>query len=89
MLMLVDVGSQIASRRKDLGISQSDLATKARVSRATIDALENARWGELGFSKVNKILNVLGLELKIQKADTRRPTLEELIEENRIADGLC
>lgn len=81
--MLVSVGSQIASRRKDLGITQSELAGRARVSRATLDALENGRSGEVGFSKITKILTVLGLELRIHQAGTRRPTLDELIEENR------
>ena len=43
MLKLHAVGSQIASRRKALGLSQSLLAHKAGVSRATLDALENGR----------------------------------------------
>ncbi len=83
MLSLAAVGSQIASRRKRLRLTQSDLARKARVSRATLDALENGRSGELGFSKVANILSVLGLELKLQEANRQRPTLEELLEEDR------
>lgn len=81
--MLTSVGDRIASRRKELGISQSDLATNARVSRATLDALENGRSSEIGFSRITKILTALGLELRIHEAGTRRPTLDELIEENR------
>ena len=60
-------------------LSQAALAQKARVSRATLDALENGRLGELGYAKVTNILAALGLELKIQEANTRRPTLEELM----------
>ena len=88
MLKLHSVGSQIASRRKALGFSQSDLARKAGVSRATLDALENGRSGELGFSKVANILSVLGLELKLQEANLQRPTLDELLEEDRDDKGL-
>ena len=88
MLRLHSIGSQIASRRKALGFSQSALADKAGVSRATIEALENGRSGELGFSKVTNILSALGLELKLQEANLQRPTLDELLEEDRDDKGL-
>jgi len=85
---LSSIGSQIATRRKALGLSQSELARKAGVSRATLEALENGRSGELGFSKVANILAALGLELKIQEANRQRPTLEELLKEDRDDQGL-
>lgn len=83
MLTLASLGEQIAVRRKKMGMTQAELARKASLSRATIDALENGRAGELGFSKVTKLLSVLGLELKLQDAAARRPTLDELMEEDR------
>jgi transcriptional regulator with XRE-family HTH domain len=83
MLTLSSIGPQIASGRRALGLSQSHLAQKASVSRATLDALENGRTGELGFSKVARILAVLGLELELQEVKLYRPTLDELFAENR------
>jgi transcriptional regulator with XRE-family HTH domain len=80
---LVSLGSEIGERRKTLKLSQSDLARKAGVSRATLDALENGRAGELGFTKLTKLLAALGLELTLQAADSHRPTLDELMEEDR------
>jgi transcriptional regulator with XRE-family HTH domain len=77
------LGEQIATKRKTLGLTQRMLAKKARVGLSTLDALENGRLGELGYSKITNILTVLGLELKLQEASARRPTLEELIEEGR------
>lgn len=53
-----------------------------------MDALENGRSGELGFSKVANILSALGLELRIHEANLQRPTLDELIEEDRDDKGL-
>lgn len=50
---------------------------------STLDALENGRMGELGYSKITNILAALGLELKLQQASAIRPTLEELMEEGR------
>lgn len=81
MLALTSIGQQIAAKRKGLGLTQRALAKKARVGLSTLDALENGRLGELGYSKVTNILAVLGLELKLQEASTRRPTLDELMEE--------
>jgi transcriptional regulator with XRE-family HTH domain len=83
VLDLVSIGAQIAEQRKRLKLSQAELSHKAGISRATIDALENGRTGELGFSKLSKLLGVVGLELMLQKASLQRPTLDELMQENR------
>jgi transcriptional regulator with XRE-family HTH domain len=88
MVALAFLGTQIADRRKKLKLSQTALARKAGVSRATLDALENGRAGELGFAKLTKLLAALGLELKLQNASSERPTLDELLEEDRDDQGL-
>jgi transcriptional regulator with XRE-family HTH domain len=88
MLTLSSMGEQIAARRKALRMSQAALAKKATVGHSTLDALENSRIGELGFSKISKILSALGMELKLQEISARRPTLEELMEEDRDDQGL-
>jgi len=81
MLLLAFIAELIAQKRKSLGLSQTELAKKAHVGRSTLDALENGRMGELGYTKINNILTALGLELRIQEANSRRPTLEELMSE--------
>lgn len=88
MLLLPSIAEQVVSRRKAMGLSQTALAKKARISRATLDALENGRLGELGYTKVVNILIALGLELKLHKASARRPTLEELMSEDSDDQGL-
>jgi transcriptional regulator with XRE-family HTH domain len=88
MLLLYSIGEQIAIRRKALRLTQAALAKKAGVGRSTLDALENGRMGELGYSKVSRILSALGLELKFQGTSMRRPTLDELMEEERDDKGL-
>ena len=88
MLTLFTLGSQIATRRKELGLSQSELARTTSLSRATLDALENGRTGELGFSKITRILSALGLELAVGQAGSQRPTLDDLMKENRDDQGL-
>lgn len=88
MLTLASLGSEIAAKRKRAALSQTELAKRASISRATLDALENGRSGELGFSKVTRILSALGMGLKLQEEMARRPTLDELIEQDRDAQDL-
>jgi transcriptional regulator with XRE-family HTH domain len=83
MLDLISLGQQITEHRKKLKFSQAALARKAGLSRATVEALENGRAGGLGFSKVTKLLAPLRLELKLQVAGSHRPTLDELLKEDR------
>jgi len=77
------IGLEIARKRRTLQLTQAQLAQKARISRATLDALENGRTGELGFSKLARLAAALGLELTLQPASSRRPTLEELMQKDR------
>jgi transcriptional regulator with XRE-family HTH domain len=80
-----DIGKEIAARRKAHRLRQADLASKVGISRATLEALENGRATEIGYSKLARILAALGLELRLGPAATRRPTLDELLSE-RAAD---
>jgi transcriptional regulator with XRE-family HTH domain len=88
VLLLPSIAEQVVSRRKAMGLSQTALARKARISRATLDALENGRLGELGYTKVVNVLTALGLELVLHEANARRPTLEELMREDNDDQGL-
>jgi transcriptional regulator with XRE-family HTH domain len=82
ILVLGDIGKSVAAARAESGLRQIDLAAKAGLSRATIDALENGRVGDIGFSKLTRILAVLRLELVLRQATNRRPTLDELLLED-------
>lgn len=83
MLDLIAIGKEIAKSRKTRRLRQAELARKAGLSRATLEALENGRAGELGFSKVTRLLAALGLELTLRPASSQRPTLDELMQEDR------
>jgi len=81
MITLNALGEQISARRKKLGMNQTKLARKASISRATLDALENGRTGEMGFSRITRLLSALGLSLDLQEAASQRPTLDDLMNE--------
>ena len=78
----VEIGQAVASARDASSLRQADLAAKAGLSRATIDALENGRASDIGVSKLSRVLAVLGLELSIRPATNERPTLDELMKDH-------
>jgi transcriptional regulator with XRE-family HTH domain len=84
---LVELGSLIKATRKDLKLSQTELAAKAGVSRARIEALENTRIAEIGFKHLMRILNSLGLDLRVTQINRGRPTLEDLAAEEAREDA--
>lgn len=66
MPSLPTLGQQVASARRAARMRQVDLASRARVSRATIDALENGRATDMRFSRLTRILLSLGLDIKVE-----------------------
>jgi transcriptional regulator with XRE-family HTH domain len=82
MIAIGVLGESIARARRLQNLRQADLASKAGVSRATIDALENGRSRDIGVSKLARILAAIGLELSIRPATSERPTLDELIKDD-------
>lgn len=60
-----DIGKMIQERRNELELKQQDLAEMANVTIKTIYAIENNK-GNPTIEVLKKILNVLGLEMKIQ-----------------------
>ena len=86
MVDLTELGERIKQARKHLKLTREQLATKARVSRARIEALENLRAPDIGFKNLLRIMNALGLDFRITALNQRRPTLEDLIEDEETAE---
>jgi y4mF family transcriptional regulator len=63
--ILQDIGRIIHERRNQLALNQQDLAEMAQVTIKTIYAIENNK-GNPTIQVLDKILEVLGLEIKIQ-----------------------
>lgn len=74
------LGHDISLYRQQQGVSQQRMAGHLGISRATINALENGRSGDVGIRKIMKILDYLGKELAIRDKSPF-PTLEELRDE--------
>jgi len=78
--MLFYIGKKIRESRKSRKVSQAELAKALGMSRTTIGQIENGNVKEIGVRKLIRVLEFLGLELRVRPVD-RPPTLEELREE--------
>lgn len=83
MLSLQDIGREIQATRKFRNMNQAELAGIVGISRTTLSDLERGRIAELGYAKICILLAVLGLDLKIVPANSGRPTLEDLMDDNQ------
>ena len=68
----VEAGTLIRNARRQACLTQSELAKRLRMSRATISQLENGVIVELGVRKLAQICERLGLEVTVRP---RHPTL--------------
>lgn len=67
-------GAAIAQRRKDRGLTQSELASKVNTRQATISDLENGKGGTR-IDIVFAIMATLNLEIVLQDRDSKRKAL--------------
>jgi Predicted transcriptional regulators len=84
---LLDLGPAIRDARKDKGMTQVRLAELAGTVRSRIDALENGRQADMGVRTLLKVLNAVGLDLRLTTLNNRRPTLEDIEAENEQEAG--
>lgn len=80
--MLFRIGKEIRQARKKAKISQAAIAKTLGMSRTTIGQIENGTVQEIGVRKLIRLLDFLGLELRVRPAG-RPPTLDELREEEQ------
>lgn len=78
MASLADIAASIRSHRRQLGLTQQELAERSGVGRTRIADLENGRVPEMGVRTLLRLLTPLGLTLEVVQARPRRPTLDEL-----------
>jgi transcriptional regulator with XRE-family HTH domain len=78
--MLFEIGTNIRNERKRQKISQGSLAKTLGMSRSTISQIESGIVQDIGIRKLIRILDHLGLELRVRPAGAP-PTLDELREQ--------
>jgi len=69
---IVTLGKHVRERREVLGLTQVRLARLANLSRQTVQSLETGTLKDLGFERVGRLLDVLGLSFGIPSLAARQ-----------------
>lgn len=75
-MQLREVGMHVHDKRKALGISQAQLAKLSGLSRTTVNQLENGVLEDLGYTKLNQLLGILGLSFDAKPRVKKSPALK-------------
>ncbi|MEY4758272.1 MAG: hypothetical protein RJA34_3170 [Pseudomonadota bacterium] len=86
MQTLQELGEAVATRRKQLGLKQGDVAAQAGLTPESLSRFERGRSAELGSRKLLAVLAVLGAELDIV-AQVQAGNLDELRRERAESTG--
>ncbi|MCB6184910.1 helix-turn-helix domain-containing protein [Leeia sp. TBRC 13508] len=79
---LTEFGQTLRLQRKSLGFSQQTVADAVGLARPTLSKIETGQVPDIGIRKLMRLAEHLGLRLILEE-DTFRPTLQQLINENR------
>lgn len=77
--MLFAIGKEIRKARRGQRLSQAQLGGALGMSRTTIGQIENGTVQDIGVRKLVRVLEFLGLELRVRPSGVP-PTLDELRE---------
>jgi transcriptional regulator with XRE-family HTH domain len=75
-MQLREVGMHVHHKRKELGISQAQLAKLAGLSRTTVNQLESGALQDLGYTKLSQLLGILGLSFDAKERLKKSPALK-------------
>jgi transcriptional regulator with XRE-family HTH domain len=76
IMQLREVGMHVHEKRKELGITQAQLAKLAGLSRTTVNQLESGALEDLGYTKLNQLLSMLGLSFDAKQRIKKSPALK-------------
>ena len=86
MTMLANVAELLKQVRREAGLSQEELASRAGVARTTVARMETLAKGDMSVSGLVRLLEAAGYDLKAVKQGHAR-TLEDILAEQRRGDG--
>jgi transcriptional regulator with XRE-family HTH domain len=82
MTTLSEVAEHLKQARKEAGLSQVELASRAGVNRLTVGRMENLANGDMSVLALVRLLAAAGYDLKVVKAGHSR-TLDDILAEQR------
>ena len=78
MPLLTELGMAVRQRRREMGLSQQQLADLVDLSRATVNELENGKLKDLSSHRIERLANELGFAVGL--VGTRRPKDKSALE---------
>jgi transcriptional regulator with XRE-family HTH domain len=82
MTTLADVSEMLRDARRETGLSQSDMAARAGVSRTTVARMETLARGDMSVSALVRLSEAAGYDLCAVKRGRTR-TLDDVLAEQR------
>jgi len=67
MQTVLELGQEVAARRRQLGLKQGDVALRAGISQEMLSRFERGKLAEFGSRKLLAVLAVLGLQLQFEQ----------------------
>ena len=67
-----EISGEVLQRRLAMGLTQAELAARAGMSRATVNAIENDTVSDIGARKLAGLLDVLGARLDVSTITEKR-----------------
>ena len=86
MSNLAEVADLLKTARSEAGLTQQELAARARVSRTTLARMETVAKGDMSVLALVRLLEAAGYDLKAVKTGHAR-TLEDVLAEQRSTRG--
>lgn len=83
MRTLIDVGAELAGRRRKLGKTQAEVARLAGLRQEEISRVELGRLPDFSAGKLLRLTQALGLKLILRSADAAAPDLQDVLAEVR------
>lgn len=69
MSVILQLGTAVRARRREIGLSQAELARLSGLSRQTISELEGGTIKDLSLKRAERLANVLGLNFQLSGGD--------------------
>ena len=67
MQTVFELGQEVATRRRQLGLKQGDVALRAGISQEMLSRFERGKLAEFGSRKLLAVLAVLGMQLQFEQ----------------------
>ena len=85
LMDIIQIGRKVKEKRESIKLTQAQLASLSKVSRMTINALENEHLKEIGITKLLSIIELLDMTLDLKDDHSPKDTLIQLTQSANVS----